>query len=123
MGTPLNIGGEGTTLRLTRTRKLLLIFAAMVAMVGVVKCGSAPIYKRYKRSPQFGLGSLLGGLTSCGANCNQGKYKFGRALAISGAGLGALGLATNNEAFQRVGGTALVGGLGIKGAAKLFGRR
>ena len=48
----------------------------MVAMVGVVKCGSATIYKKvYKRSPQFGLGSLLGGLTSCSGNCNQGKYK------------------------------------------------
>ena len=47
----------------------------------------------------------------------------GRALAISGAVVGATGLATNNEAFQRVGGTALVGGLGLKGAAKLFGKR
>ena len=37
--------------------------------------------------------------------------------------VGATGLATNNEAFQRVGGTALVGGLGLKGAAKLFGKR
>ena len=46
----------------------------------------------------------------------------GRALAISGAVVGATGLATNNEAFQRVGGTALVGGLGLKGAAKLFGK-
>ena len=47
----------------------------------------------------------------------------GRALAISGAAVGAFGLATNNEGFQRVGGSALVGGLGLKGAAKLFGRR
>ena len=49
--------------------------------------------------------------------------RFGRALAISGAGVGLLGLATNNEGFQRVGGTAFVGGLGLKGAAKLFGKR
>merc|ERR1712034_143336 len=103
-----------------KNMKLLLIFAAMVAMAGVVKCGSARIYKR---SPQFGLGGLLGGLTSCSGNCNQGKYNVGRALAISGAGLGALGLATNNRQFQEVGGAALVGGLGLKGAAKLFGRR
>ena len=47
----------------------------------------------------------------------------GRALAISGAGVGLLGLATNNEGFQRVGGSALVGGIGLKGLAKLFGRR
>merc|ERR1739849_65906 len=99
------------TLRLKRTMKLLLIFAAMVAMVGVVNCGSARIYKR---SPQFGLGGLLGGLTSCTGNCNQGKYNVGRALAISGAGLVVLGLATNNRQFQEVGGTALVGGLGLK---------
>merc|ERR1711936_1119164 len=111
---------EHGTLRLKRTMKLLLILAAMVAMVGLVECGSARIYKR---SPQFGLGGLLGGLTSCSGNCNQGKYNLGRALAISGAGVGALGLATNNEGLQRVGGTALVGGLGLKGVAKLFGRR
>ena len=47
----------------------------------------------------------------------------GRSLAIAGAGVGLLGLATNNEGFQRVGGTAFVGGLGLKGAAKLFGKR
>ena len=47
----------------------------------------------------------------------------GRALAISGAGVGLLGLATNNEGFQRVGGSALVGGIGLKGLAKVFGRR
>merc|ERR1712183_594048 len=107
---------EHTTIKLKRTMKLVLIFAAMVAMVGLVNCGSAPIYKR---SPIDFL-SLLGG---CSGNCNQPKYNVGRALAISGAGVGLLGLATNNEGFQRVGGTALVGGLGLKGAAKPLGRR
>merc|ERR1712024_31538 len=105
-----------TAMRSKRTMKLLLIFAAMVAMVGLANCGSAPIYKR---SP-IDFGSLLGG---CSGNCNQQKYNVGRALAISGAGVGLLGLATNNEGFQRVGGSALVGGVGLKGAAKLFGRR
>ena len=47
----------------------------------------------------------------------------GRALAISGAAVGAFGLATNNEGFQRVGGSALVGGIGLKSFAKLFGRK
>merc|ERR1712203_752081 len=107
---------EDTTITLQRTMKLLLIFTTTVALVGLVSCGSAPIYKR---SP-IDFGALLGG---CTGNCNQGKYNVGRALAISGAGVGLLGLATNNEGFQRVGGSALVGGLGLKGAAKLFGRR
>merc|ERR1712110_666805 len=107
---------EHTTITLKRTMKLLLIFATMVAMVGLVNCGSAPIYKR---SP-IDFGALLGG---CSGNCNQQKYNVGRALAISGAGLGALGLATNNRQFQEVGGTALVGGVGLKGLAKVFGRK
>ena len=47
----------------------------------------------------------------------------GRALAISGAAVGLAGLATNNRQFQEVGGTALVGGVGLKGLAKVFGRK
>merc|ERR1711953_180131 len=108
---------EGTHYNyIKRTMKLLLIFATTVALVGLVNCGSAPIYKR---SP-IDFGSLLGG---CSGNCNQQKYNVGRALAISGAAVGAFGLATNNEGFQRVGGSALVGGIGLKSVAKLFGRK
>merc|ERR1712038_1396854 len=107
---------EHNTVTLKRTMKLLLIFTTTVALVGLVSCGSAPIYKR---SP-IDFGSLLGG---CSGNCNQGKYNVGRALAISGAAVGLAGLATNNRQFQEVGGTALVGGVGLKGLAKLFGRK
>merc|ERR1711881_152677 len=106
-----------TTIRLKRIMKLLLIFAAMVAIVGVVKCGSAPIYKR---SPLFGLERIV---TTCTGSCNQQKYGFGRALFASGALLGLAGIATNNEGFQRVGGAAAAGGLGLKAAANIFGGR
>ena len=50
-------------------------------------------------------------------------YSAGRALGFSGAALFGLGLATNNEAFQRVGGGGIAAGLGLKGAAQLFGRK
>ena len=49
---------------------MIQIFAAIVAMVGLVNCGSAPIYKR---SP-IDFGSFLGGCNGCSGH-NQQKYK------------------------------------------------
>ena len=46
----------------------------------------------------------------------------GRSLAVAGAAVGGLGLLTNNESFQRVGGSALAGGVGLKTISKLFGK-
>merc|ERR1712110_1050011 len=100
--------------------RLLLIAVIATVVVGAVKGGSAPIYgshSRHVRSPLFGL---FGG---CSGNCNRGKYNVGRALFLSGAAVGALGLATNNESLQRVGGSAAVGGLGLKGLANIFGKK
>ena len=49
-------------------------------------------------------------------------FSAGRALAVSGALVGAAGLLTNSRELQQVGGTALVGGVGLKTLGKLFGK-
>ena len=59
----------------------------------------------------------------CGYVSVYYHYSIGRALFASGALLGLAGIATNNEGFQRVGGAAAAGGLGLKAAANIFGGR
>ena len=49
-------------------------------------------------------------------------FSVGRALAISGAVVGGAGLLTNNRELQKVGGSALAGGVGLKTISKLFGK-
>ena len=49
-------------------------------------------------------------------------FCVGRALAISGAVVGGAGLLTNNRELQKVGGSALAGGVGLKTISKLFGK-
>ena len=50
------------------------------------------------------------------------RFSVGRALAISGAVVGGAGLLTNNRELQKVGGSALAGGVGLKTISKLFGK-
>ena len=49
-------------------------------------------------------------------------FSAGRSLAIAGAAVGGLGLLTNNPQLQKVGGSAIVGGVGLKTISKLFGK-
>ena len=55
-------------------------------------------------------------------NTIQLFFSVGRALAISGAVVGGAGLLTNNRELQKVGGSALAGGVGLKTISKLFGK-
>merc|ERR1712223_2243937 len=100
--------------------KLILVITLAVALFNTVSSSSSPIFShgaRHARSPQFG--GLLG---ECNGKCNRQGYKVGRALAISGAVVGSAGLLTNNRELQKVGGSALAGGVGIKTFSKLFGK-
>merc|ERR1711994_818525 len=97
--------------------KLLLIFGVALAVFGAVKCGSTPIYKhgaRHSRSPI----DLFG----CNGKCNQQGYNAGRSLVAASAAVGGLGLILNSPELQKVGGTGLAAGFGVKGLSKLFGR-